>query len=161
MRTLRILDTAACALLGVALLFATSQAAPRRHTTGAHKAGKAHASVTHRTRVAARAVHAPGSAGMVVAVDPETGGLRMPSSEELQALYSTPADQMNFSSDGLVKVANPRGGFTVDLQGRFQEYSVARIGPDGKPIFGCGQSQAAAMAETFAPHRPTGALEVK
>jgi hypothetical protein len=161
MRTLRILGTAACALLGVALLVATSQGAPRRHTTGVHKAGKAHASVTHRTRVAARAAHAPGSAGMVVAIDPETGALRMPTAEEMQALYATPGDDLNQSSAGLQQVPLAGRGYKVDLQGRFLDYSVVRVGADGKLVYGCGTSQAGAMAETFAPNRPTGAPEVK
>jgi hypothetical protein len=29
------------------------------------------------------------------------------------------------------------GSVSVDLQGRFQEFAVARMGPDGKPLYRC------------------------
>ena len=161
MRTLRILGTAACALLGLALLMATSQAAPRRHTTAMHKASRTHASATHRTRAAAKTARAPGSAGMVVAIDPETGKLRMPTPEEMQALYATPGDDLNDSGEGLVVEHHANGSVSIKTEGRFLSYSVARMGPDGKLIYGCGTTQAGAMSETFAPRTAPGAAEVK
>jgi hypothetical protein len=99
---------------------------------------------------------------MVVAVDPETGALRMPTAEEMQTLQSMNRDDaLNLSNQGLSAEPLTGGGIKIDLQGRFQDYSVVRVGPDGKFIFGCGKTQAEAMAETYAPSRPTGAPEVK
>ena len=163
MRTLRILSTVACALACVAMLVATSQAAPRRHSSTAHRTGKVHARAAHHTRVAAKpAAQAPGSAGMMIAVDPETGALRMPTAEEMQTLQQMNQDgALNTSTVGLVSEPLPGGGIKMDLQGRFQDYSVVRVGADGKFIFGCGKTEAEAMAQTYAPSRPTGTPEVK
>jgi hypothetical protein len=161
---MRILSTVACALVGIALVVATSEAAPRRHTTAAKRAGKTHASATHRTRVAAKqtVAGAPGAAGMMIAIDPETGQYRMPTPDELQVLQQMNRDDaLNLSNQGLVSEPLPGGGIKVNLQGRFQDYSVVRVGKDGKLIYGCGQTQAGAMAETYAPNRPTGVLEDK
>jgi len=153
MRTLRFLCTLACALTVLALVTATGQAAPRLHARAHH---------AHTARVAAKPIaRAAGSAGMVIAVDQETGQLRMPTPEELQALYSPADDPLNWSSDGLVAEPTPRGGVFVNVQNRFREFSVARVGADGKLVFGCGDSQAGAMSQTFTPNRPTGVLEVK
>jgi hypothetical protein len=79
---------------------------------------------------------------MVVAVDPETGQLTMPSQEQLSELASSQAFQLNESSDGLVEVHHPDGSVSIDLQGRFQDYAVAMMGKDGKPIVGCVRSAA-------------------
>jgi hypothetical protein len=160
---MRILSTVACALGCVALLAATGQAAPRRHSSTLHRAGKVHARAALNTRLAAKpAAPVAGGAGMVVAVDPETGALRMPTAEEMQTLQSMNRDDaLNLSNQGLSAEPLTGGGIKIDLQGRFQDYSVVRVGPDGKFIFGCGKTQAEAMAETYAPSRPTGAPEVK
>jgi hypothetical protein len=162
MRTLRFLSTAACALVALALVVSASSAAPQRAHSTKRKAGKAHASLTHRARLAAKpAAAAPTAAGMVVAVDPETGALRMPTPAEMQALYATPDDALNESGDGLVVEHHANGSVSMNLQGRFASYSVVRMGADGKLIYGCGTSQAGAMAETFAPKPASGVAEVK
>jgi hypothetical protein len=161
MRTLRFLCTLACALTCVALVAATSQAAPRRHST-AHKSAHARLAAARSTHVAKRSTGAtPGSAGMVIAVDPETGALRMPTTEEMQALSTPVEDDLNQSDVGLTPVHHANGMISLDLQGRFQDYAVVRVGPDGKMIFGCGTTQAGAMSDTHNPARTSGALEVK
>lgn len=55
------------------------------------------------------------------------------------------------SSEGLVFRRSPGGGVVVDLQGRFQNISVARIGADGEIRTGCVASHAS-LAEFLAAH---------
>ena len=94
--------------------------------------------LTHGTGVAVhRKQPAPARTGMVVGIDPETGALGMPSPEQLRALRITEGEALSTSSEGLIFIHRPDGAVGVDLQGRFQDYAVARIGSDGRPIFGC------------------------
>lgn len=79
-----------------------------------------------------------GSAGQQVAVDPKTGKFRAPTPEELQELTAPMAN--NQSSEGLTEKAGPNGAVYVDLEGRFENYTVAKIGPDGKVVTGCATS---------------------
>jgi hypothetical protein len=83
----------------------------------------------------------PTQAGMVVAIDPETGQLGMPSPEQLAELGMTSPFLLNESADGLVETQHPDGSVSIDLEGRFQDYAVARLGRDGKPVFGCVHNQ--------------------
>lgn len=121
-----------------------------------HRARRAHRSVAPRTVAAP----APAQAGMVVAVDPETGVLGMPTSEQLQALGLDQSAAYDDSDAGLVEVHHPDGTVSIDLQGRFQEYSVIRITPDGKKIMACVPTRAQA-ARVLAIPPSTPALEVK
>ena len=74
-----------------------------------------------------------GSAAQMIHIDPETGKIvtspargRMLEADEL-GFYA------NTSHDGLVKVLSPvpGGGVLIDLQGRFRDFRVATISPDG------------------------------
>jgi hypothetical protein len=76
------------------------------------------------------------SAGLRVARDPETGELGTPTPEQLKELGVAPA-ALDHSAEGLEEVHHPDGSVSIDLQGRFMEYSVARVGPDGKPHLDC------------------------
>ena len=80
---------------------------------------------------------APGSASMILVVDPETGRLGLPAGgqqaltiEELQSLARAEAE-------GLVTLRNPDGSETLNHEGRFADHSIARVGPDGKVTYGC------------------------
>ncbi len=74
-----------------------------------------------------------GAAGMVVGIDPVTGKVGMPSREFRDALReSHAAPALSRAMDGLQVVHRPDGSKMVDLKGRFQEYSVIRIAPDGR-----------------------------
>lgn len=121
-----------------------------------HRVRRAHRSVTPRIVAAP----APAQAGMVVAVDPETGVLGMPTPEQLQALGLDQNPAYDDSDVGLVEVHHPNGTVSIDLQGRFQEYSVIRITPDGKKIMACVPTRAQA-ARVLAIPPSTPALEVK
>lgn len=75
-----------------------------------------------------------GVSGQQVAKDPATGKFRAPTPEELKVL-APPAN--NDSSEGLVVRTLPSGVQMVDLEGRFQNYSVAKKDADGKVRTGC------------------------
>jgi hypothetical protein len=79
----------------------------------------------------------PGSAGMVIAIDPETGQVGMPSSEQLAELKLTETEAISHEDDGLTQVRHADGSFTVHLQGRYQEYAVIRKAADGTTVTGC------------------------
>jgi hypothetical protein len=96
---------------------------------------------------------APGSAGMIVGLDPETGELGMPTPEQLQELKLA-EDPMNWSDEGLVVEVHPDGSKSIDVKGRFTEYSVVRMGPDGKLVFDCVQGAAAAKKLAEQPVDP-------
>jgi len=134
--------------------------AAKAHTVAAapvtHRARRAHRSVVARTVAAP----APAQAGMVISLDPETGLLGMPSPEQMQALGLDQSPAYDDSDVGLVEVHHPNGTVSVDLQGRFQEYSVVRITPDGKKIMACVPTRAQA-ARVLAIPPSTPALEVK
>jgi hypothetical protein len=83
------------------------------------------------------------SGGMVIAIDPETGRLVPPSREQLLALTSREQNALSRSLDGLLQVRHADGSVSVDLQGRFQEFAVARMGRDGKPVLHCLEDSAA------------------
>ena len=80
-----------------------------------------------------------GVAGLVTAIDPETGQLGMPSAQQMAELEAqiTPSDDLNRSDAGLELVRHPDGSLSVNLQGRFQEFSTVQILPNGKKAFGC------------------------
>ena len=63
---------------------------------------------------------APGEAGMIATIDPETG-------ETVVSAGS--GDEFSTSDEGLVEVPStaPDGGMMVDLQGRFQNTAVATV----------------------------------
>ena len=94
---------------------------------------------------------APGEAGMRAVIDPETGTLA--TGTEAQRLLSDKAmdeelrQMLSRSSEGLVFVEHPDGRVSVDLQGRFMNAAVAKVGPDGQLDQACVQN--AEEAELF------------
>jgi hypothetical protein len=136
-------------------VIATTAAAPRKDARAEASAARdgrhsrrrssARAATTRRTDVSA-----PARSGMIVAIDPETGALGAPSPEQARALASAGGEALERSSDGLVEIHRPDGAVGVNLQGRFQEYAWVRIGPSGKPIFGCIQSDGRSMPDSVA-----------
>jgi len=98
-----------------------------------------HAAATPRNRVQKHVPASPASVrpGMVVGVDPETGQLGMPTAEQMTELSPREQSMISRSGAGLVQVHHPDGSVSINLQGRFQEFVIARNGPDGKPVYGC------------------------
>ncbi|HET9950606.1 MAG TPA: hypothetical protein VFS09_02300 [Candidatus Eisenbacteria bacterium] len=82
-----------------------------------------------------------GSAGMIVGIDPETGKLGLPSKAERAALdrAANLSPALDRSDAGLTVIHRPDGSMMVDLQGRFQDYAVMRITPDGRKVETCVQ----------------------
>ena len=77
------------------------------------------------------------NAGMVAAIDPETGQLGMPNEAQMRRISESEQARLSHSSVGLVEVHHPDGSVSVDVQGRFQEFETVRIGRDGKKTFRC------------------------
>ena len=98
---------------------------------------------------------APGSAAMRVARDPETGAL-VTGPEAARILAGTPtgdkaaddemARMLSRSTEGLLEVHHPDGRVSVNLQGRFMNASVARIGADGTVEQLCAEDHTEAEA---------------
>lgn len=81
----------------------------------------------------------PTSDGMVVAVDPETGKLGMPAPGQLGQELSIDEAQAyarQIASE-LVTEHRADGSSSLKHDERLADYSVVRIGPDGKPVFQC------------------------
>ena len=81
---------------------------------------------------------APGAAGMRIAIDPESGELRMPeharaAAPTLEALQAMAREE----GAGLVTVRHADGSESIAHEGRFTDHTVLRIGPDGNPYFVC------------------------
>lgn len=101
------------------------------------------ASIANRPE-APRSAEPVGMAGMLVGIDPETGRLGMPSREFRDELRNAqegglrnPA--LSRSMEGLTVIHRPDGSKMIDLKGRFQEYTVVRIAPDGRKEQTCVQ----------------------
>jgi hypothetical protein len=79
-----------------------------------------------------------GSAGMVIALDPETGETGLPSPQQLAEMKLTETDIVDRDHGGIVTQL-PNGAIKVDLQGRGQDYAVIKRTADGKVVAGCIQ----------------------
>lgn len=79
-------------------------------------------------------------------VDPKTGKLRQPTSDEIQSLTQSLEPALSHSSEGLTEVRNADGSVSVDLQGRFQDAVLAKVNPDGSVEQRCVSSRKEAEA---------------
>ena len=97
----------------------------------------------------------PGVAGAVVAIDPKTGKMVMPSPEQMQRLTaSAQQTTVSRSPEGLIETHYPNGMVVIDLQGRFQDYATVRIRPGGTKEFHCvTDTSADAMARAAEAER--------
>ena len=59
-------------------------------------------------------------------------------------------------AQGLVTIRNADGSETLNHEGRFREFTVVRVGPDGKPVYRCvhGEAGAAHAARPAVPADP-------
>ncbi len=78
---------------------------------------------------------APGRAGMVVSVDPETGELRAPAPQQFRQLREASGPHVALAP--LRETRNPDGSYSMTLDDRFTQYSVARVAGDGTVREGC------------------------
>jgi hypothetical protein len=76
-------------------------------------------------------------AGQEVQIDSETGQMKQLTPEEAKKLAAGLKQVINRSEEGLVPVQHPDGSVSVDLQGRFQNVTVARVNDDGTVSTSC------------------------
>lgn len=115
------------------------------HPAPARAAMPAAASVGARDGVAPPATRAPqaegsafGSAGMILVVDPESGRLGLPDAGLQRALTIAELQELaRAEAEGLATVRNADGSETLNHEGRFTNHSIARVGRDGKVVYGC------------------------
>jgi hypothetical protein len=96
------------------------------------------------------AAHTLAVAGLVVGVDPENGGLGAPSPEAMERLTAPTSLR---PADRPVPVYHADGMVSLDVRSWMREYSVARVGPDGRLVEGCvsGETEAAQVSAAHAP----------
>lgn len=133
----------------------------------AGRAGHRHARPRPTATAQARTVTPPsatpvGAAGMIIAIDPETGAIVPPSAAQVLRLTSAERTGLQRSSAGLTQVRLPNGTVMVDLQGRFMEYSVLRLDLQGRPRAACMDDERALLQWlTSSEPAPTPVLEEK
>lgn len=100
-------------------------------------------------------------AGQDVQVDSETGQMKPLTPEEAKKLADGLKGMLNKSTEGLVEEHNHDGSVSVDLQGRFQNVTVARVNKDGTVTQSCVDNPRAAAAffgidpKLLEPEQPT------
>ncbi|MDJ0839666.1 MAG: hypothetical protein QNK37_24320 [Acidobacteriota bacterium] len=67
--------------------------------------------------------------------DPVTGKIRKPTPEELRLLM--PVNPLDRANADLVEKKHKKGGGMLNLRGTMQSATVAKIGPDGKVVTSC------------------------
>jgi hypothetical protein len=117
-------------------------AQPRAHHIGA-PAGRTGAparrtGAPHHPAARAAAT-APGTprAAIAVALDPETGTLGPPTPAQSRQLSLAMRNGLLRTGAGLAAVRLPNGAMMIDLQGRYREFAIYRVGADGVGRFGC------------------------
>ncbi len=85
-------------------------------------------------------------AGQDVQVDPQTGRMKELTPEEAQKMAAGLKQMVNQSTDGLVQVQHADGSVSMDLEGRFQNVTVARVNKDGTVSQSCVNNPKAAGA---------------
>lgn len=85
-------------------------------------------------------------AGQNLQVDSQTGQIQPLSPQEAKQLADGLKGMLNRSTDGLVPVTEADGSLSMDLQGRFQNVTVARINQDGSISESCVDNAEAAAS---------------
>jgi hypothetical protein len=83
----------------------------------------------------------PGAAGMQVALDPETGEFGLPTATQHRELSSDLERDLSYSDEGLQVEYRADGSRHVNLEGRFQNHSVAHLQEDGSVDIQCVQGE--------------------
>ena len=85
-------------------------------------------------------------AGRDVQVDSQTGQIKPLTPQEAQQLAEGLKGMLNQSTEGLVQVKHADGHVSMDLDGRFQNVTVARINEDGSLSQSCVDNPQAAAS---------------
>jgi hypothetical protein len=110
--------------------------------TSKSQAGKAESSMTNGKN----STHLAMLNGRRVEVNNQTGGVRPLTPEEAQRLADGIAPLVNQSDEGLKQVQHPDGSVSMNLEGRFQNVSVAQKNEDGTVSESCVNSPETAAA---------------
>lgn len=132
-------------LAGVALACVASLAAAAAPARPASTPSRRAAS--SKVTKAQPAKSAPAQAGMRAYVDPETGTIGSLPGAFAIAPDGLPGDVALV----LTEVPLPLGGYTIDLQGTMQEYSVLKIDARGNRSWTCTKDPRAALKATPVP----------
>lgn len=79
-----------------------------------------------------------------IQIDPQTGQIKALTPDEAKKLAEGLAPMLDNSADGLVEVQHSDGSVSMDLQGRFQQVTVARVNSDGSLETSCVNNPRAA-----------------
>jgi hypothetical protein len=85
-------------------------------------------------------------AGQDVQVNSRTGQIKALTPEEARKLAAGLNQMVNQSTEGLVQVQHDDGSVSMDLEGRFQNVTVARVNKDGSVSQSCVDNPQAAGA---------------
>ena len=79
-----------------------------------------------------------------ILINPQTGEIKPLTQEEAQRLANDLAPMLDNSTDGLTQVRHADGSVSMDLEGRFQNVTVARVNSDGTVDQSCVDNPRAA-----------------
>lgn len=85
-------------------------------------------------------------AGQDVHVDGQKDEIQPLTPQEAEKMAEGLKPLLNQSTEGLVQVQHPDGSVSIDLQGRFQHVTVARVNKDGSVTTSCVDNPRAAGA---------------
>ncbi len=103
---------------------------------------------------------APATGGMIVARDPQTGELGLPSVEQRRELLANEKGAVAPANLPLFEVSVPGLGFKIELNGLLMDYAVATRGPDGRPHLSCLQRADDAARMVAAGGQPAASAPV-
>jgi hypothetical protein len=79
-----------------------------------------------------------------ISINPRTGEIKPLTQEEAQRLANDLAPMLDNATDGLTQVRHADGSVSMDLEGRFQNVTVARVNSDGTVEQSCVDNPRAA-----------------
>lgn len=79
-----------------------------------------------------------------ILINPQTGEIKPLTQEEAQRLANDLAPMLDNATDGLTQVQHADGSVSMDLEGRFQNVTVARVNSDGTVDQSCVDNPRAA-----------------
>lgn len=134
-----LMATAAAVVMVAAITVISRQHASPRSVEGQAPTIQSTAKATRTRTYVTRRV-----AGQDIQVDTQTGEIKPLTPQEAQQLANGLAPMLDNSTDGLVQVHHADGSVSMDLQGRFQNVTVAKVNTDGTIEQGCVDNPRAA-----------------
>jgi hypothetical protein len=78
--------------------------------------------------------HSPGEAALRATINPETGQIEVTAAPSKTMLDAETQQALRRDTEGVQQTFHANGAVSVNLQGRFQSVSVARIDENGKLV---------------------------